>query len=179
MKKAFLETSAIDHAYRAGIDAARLSSLLSDFQLSPALGMHVVYELARIFFADENRDAGCRIFQILDAMDLSLQPPADHLLRQELISLRTNAAVLPFMNTHNQASARTEIARLASGNLTDEARAFIAKRETEAAQVHPQWANSLIAQAGAWRRQTQPPRGSRVLKMSSPTLGHSKTPCPS
>ena len=152
MKKAFLETSAIDHAYRAGMDAPHLSSLLSGLESSPALGMHVIYELARIFLGGENLKTGCCIFQLLNELDLSFQPPTDQLLRQELISLRTNAAVLPFMNTVNQASARTEIAQLASGNLTDEARSFIETLEADAARGHPQWADSVVSQVRALRR---------------------------
>jgi hypothetical protein len=66
------------------------------------------------------------------------------LLLQEVLRLRTNAAVLPFLGYENQNSVRLEINRLAEGTFDARAQDFIAAREDEIRREHPRMANAYI-----------------------------------
>jgi hypothetical protein len=143
---AFLETSAINAACDAAFDGETLHDRLDALGFAPALGMHVVYELARTFLNPSNTLRGTQLFGLLNQMSLSLVPPTDNLIRQELGCLRTGAAVLPFMNHVNQVAAQSEISRLAHGDLTEVARQFIEEHEVEVKVGYPRWADANISQ---------------------------------
>lgn len=129
MDKAYLEPSIINHAERASVDGTKLASGLKALRLRPVIGLHTIYELARTFLDDAQTTKGARLFRVLSDLNASFVPSTWDLLSQEVLKLRTGAAVIPFLDHLNEAATRTEIARLAAGTLDDRARRFITGRE--------------------------------------------------
>lgn len=160
MRKAYLETSAINRAERAGRFGRDLSSRLQSLGFSPAIGIHTIYELAATFLSPGQEEKAAALFSIVQDLDPSYQQPADSLLQEEILKLRTGAAVLPFPDHLGLASTRTEVGRLALGIFDQQARCFISKRESQIRVTFPNQAADYLqhvvkAQAhGAPRIQT-------------------------
>lgn len=144
MKKTFFETSAVNRAVADGVDAAALRRRLTGSDLCPVVGIHVIYELAVTFLRAERADIGKALFRFVRDLEPSITPPTMNLLLQEVLRLRTNAAVLPFPAYANQNATRLEIHRLAEGAFDASARAFIAAREEEVRREHPDMAKAYI-----------------------------------
>jgi hypothetical protein len=77
------------------------------------------------------------LFAFLQLLDPSYGPGSDNLLMQEVVGLRTNAAVLSFLSCENQAATRSEVARLATGTFDAQARRFIREREMQRRETEP------------------------------------------
>ena len=137
MQRIFLESSAIAEANRLSLDAAEACHHLERCGYSPVLGLHVVYEMAGAFLHPELSETGKAHFRFIRDLDPSLSPETWNLLEQELLKLRTNAAVLPFLNHANRASTRYEIHRLAEGVFDNTARSFISSHEAKIKQEYP------------------------------------------
>lgn len=131
MRKAYLETSAINRAERAELSGRDLSSRLKSLGFSPAIGIHTIYELAVTFLSPGQEEKAAALFSIVQDLDPSYQRPSDSLLREEILKFRTGAAVLPFFDYLGYASTRTEVERLAHGIFDQRARYFISKRESQ------------------------------------------------
>jgi hypothetical protein len=98
----------------------------------------------RPFLRPEQAHVGQALFRFVRDLDPSITPPTMDLLFQEVLRLRTNAAVLPFLGYENQNATRLEIHRLAEGTFDATARGFIAAREDEVRREHPRIANAYI-----------------------------------
>lgn len=131
MKKAYLETSAIDQAERSGLSGANLSSRLRCLGFSPAIGIHTIYELAATFLSPGQETKAAALFSIVRDLDPAYQRPSGSLLQEEVLKLRTGAAVFPFLDHLGHASARTEVGRLAFGIFDERAGQFISERESK------------------------------------------------
>jgi hypothetical protein len=105
--------------------------------MRPVVGIHVIYELAAAFLSPANVSVGKALLGFVRDLDPSYAPPTWSLLSSEVLKLRTNAAVLPFLDHLNQASTRAEVYRLAGGDLGGQAQAFITGREKEIEREHP------------------------------------------
>ncbi|MBW2170056.1 MAG: hypothetical protein JRG69_12520 [Deltaproteobacteria bacterium] len=145
MKKAFLETTAINHALFNSANGRKLREELQSKGYSPVVGIHVVYELARTFLNPKDFETGQRLFAIVRDLDPSYSPPPVKLFEQEVLKLKTGSAVLPFLDYLGQASMRTEVHRLAMGNFDDKARRFIERRESEIKLEHPRNDQAYLA----------------------------------
>lgn len=152
MKRIFFETSAVNRAVVDGADAAALLRRLSGSGATPVIGIHVIYELAASYLRPEQAAIGRALFRFVRDLDPSITPPTMDLLLQEVLRLRTNAAVLPFLPYENQAAARLEIHRLADGIFDAEAQRFIDARENEVRREHPRMANAYIEHVRRVRR---------------------------
>jgi len=152
MKKAFFETSAVNRAVADGLDPVALRRCLAESALCPVIGIHVIYELAATFLRPEQADTGKALFRFVRDLDPSITPPTMDLLLQEVLRLRTNAAVLPFLAYGNQNATRLEVHRLAEGVFDGSARAFISAREQEVRWKHPGMAKAYIEDVRRVRR---------------------------
>jgi hypothetical protein len=144
MRNIFLETSAINRAVATGLDPTALRDHLAHSDRRPVIGIHVIYELAATFLRPERVDTGKALFRFVRDLDPSFTPPTMDLLLQEVLRLRTNAAVLPFLTHDNQSATRLEVHRLAVGAFDATAQAFIEAREAEVRREHPNMANAYI-----------------------------------
>jgi hypothetical protein len=106
--------------------------------------MNVVYELAKTYFS--NPEKAKELFQFLSNLDPVYQKPTRDLLSDELLKLRTNAAVLPFADRLDQDFARTEVARLACGFFDTHAQSFIGGLENRVKNEYPDWAANHISE---------------------------------
>ena len=132
MEKAYLETSAINQILCEKVSVNNLSGTFKSQGILPAVGTHVIYELAKTFLERNRQETARALFQILNILELSYIPSTNMLLDQELNDkYRQNCSVLPFFFQINQASVRSEVAWLAAGNFSKEAEEFIRKREIE------------------------------------------------
>lgn len=131
MRKAYLETSAINRTKKAGFSGRDLSSRLESLGFSPAIGIHTIYELAATFLSPGQEEKAVALFSIVQDLDPSYQRSSDSLLQEEILKLRTGAAVLPFLDYLGHASTRTEVGRLALGIFDQRARCFIRERESQ------------------------------------------------
>jgi len=145
MKKAFLETNAINHARRNFVGGQRLRKKLVDKGYSPVIGIHVIYELARSFLDPKNFQIGQELFTIVKDLDPSYSPPPIKLFEQEILKLRTGSAVLPFLDHLGQTCIRAEVQRLSMGIFDDTAEQFIRKRQAEIELDHPIAGQAYIA----------------------------------
>lgn len=144
MKNAFLETSAVNRAIALGFDPTASRDRLTSSGLCPVVGLHVIYELAATFLLPEHADVGKGLFRFVRDLGPSFAPPTMNLLSQEVLRLRTNAAVLPFLPHADQVATRLEVHRLAEGIFDGSARTFIEARENEVRREHPNIAKEYI-----------------------------------
>lgn len=131
MERVYIETNAINQAFAESITGREIRIALEDHGYHPAIGIHTIYELARTFLGPDKSVKGSQLFSILRDIDGSIVPPTGMLLEQEIIKLRTGSAVLPMLDSGNQAATRYEIVKLARGIFDSTAEKFIASRENE------------------------------------------------
>lgn len=129
MKRAYLETNVINKALQEGFTGLDLKNLLHDNDYTPCFGIHGIYELARTFLDESGFERGKILFNILNELDPSYQPTIQNIIDQEVIKLRTGAAVLPFLDNINIAATKQEVDKLSRGNFDAQARQFIIARE--------------------------------------------------
>jgi len=144
--KAYIETNAINQAYGFNLSGFRLKELLDSRGLTPAVGLHAIYELARTFLNEAEKQTGADLFSILRDLDPFYQLPPEMLHDQEIIKLRTGATVLPVLDQLNLAATKHEVERLACGIFDEKARNFIARREEDVKVNHPRFASDYITQ---------------------------------
>jgi hypothetical protein len=144
--KAYIETNAINHAFLLNLSGFKLKELLDNKGLTPAVGLHAVYELARTFLNEAGTQTGTELFSILRDLDPFYQLPPATLHNQEIIKLRTGAAVLPVLDQLNLTATKHEVERLACGFFDEKAKNFIAGREEDVKVNHPRFASDYIAQ---------------------------------
>lgn len=131
--KAYLETSAINQAEAIEMSGATIAGALRDQGLEPAIGMHTIYELARGFLTSDQREKSARLFSILEELAPSYLPMTWTLLEQEIMRLRTGAAVLPFLDHLDSNSTILEVRKMARG-FSAEAEQFVRAREKRVAE---------------------------------------------
>jgi hypothetical protein len=144
MRKAYLETSAINFAEQKQMTGTELRHTLENLGYSPVIGMHTIYELARTFVDPNKLDKGMKFFSLIEDLDPSIMPPVRGLLNQEINKLLHGTGVLPFMSYLNQHAVRLEVTRLASGIFDNRAEGFIRGREANIRANYPQFAQSYI-----------------------------------
>lgn len=120
--------------------------MLDSKGFTPAVGLHIIYELARTFLNESERKTGAELFSILRDLDPFYQLPPEMLHAQEIIKLRTGAAVLPVLDQLNLAATRHEVERLARDIFDEKAKNFIESREEDVKVNHPKFATDYIAQ---------------------------------
>ncbi len=143
-KKAYLEPSILNRAHDQGLSGLKLKEVLEKHLLSPAIGLHAIYEMARSFLSKDGAPLGAALFQIIDELEPHYQLSPEMLHAQEIIKLRTGAAVFPILDPLNLAATKQEVARLARGLFNEQARNFIVKREAEIQENHPKFALAYI-----------------------------------
>jgi hypothetical protein len=144
MRKAYLETSAINYAKQKHMTGKELRLTLENLDHSPVIGMHTIYELARTFFDTNKLNKGAKLFSLIEDLDPSIMPPVRGLLNQEIDKFLHGTCVLPFLSHLDQHAVRLEVARLASGTFDNRAKEFISGREANIRANYPQFAQSYI-----------------------------------
>ena len=125
MNKLYIDTSIFNRALDTGVDATAMREAFSKLRLEPATGLLTVNELARTFLKPSNADRAKALFALLRDLDPVYQPEIRSVLKAEVTKLRTGAAVLPFLDELQHASARVEVARLAGGFFDERASRFL------------------------------------------------------
>lgn len=144
MEKAYLETSAINSAESGSLSGQDLVHGLRYLGFSPVIGMHSIYELARTYLNPDQSVKAGRLFSIVRDLNPSFMPPTWQVLSQEVLKLRTGAAVFPFLTGVDLASAQTEVARLALGIFDNHAERFIRSREGAVKSDHLSLGNQYL-----------------------------------
>lgn len=144
MKRAYFECNAINFAVDKSLTANDLIDSFNRHAYQPVVGMHTIYEPARIFFVPGCITRGTQLLSFLQKLDASIMPPSWDLLQQEILKLRHGTSVLPFLSHLNQTSTRYEIMRLASGIFDVSAQTFIGRREANIRANYPQFAQEYI-----------------------------------
>ncbi len=144
MQKAYIETSSINRALNASVDGRKLASVLEHLGFFSTVGMHTIYELARTFLNQAHFERGKQLFCILRDLDASFVPPTRKLIDQEMLKLRTGAAVIPFLDHDNQVATKLEITKLAEGYFDKQAENFIKIRENEIQVISPLLSNEYL-----------------------------------
>lgn len=129
MQKVYIETSVINRAFSESITGNDIVIYLDTLGFQPAIGTHTIYELAKTYLEPNSILKAQQLFSILLELEASIIPPTDKLFKEEIMKLRTGAAVLPFLDTLNQSSTRQEIHKLANGIFDSKAQKFIKNRE--------------------------------------------------
>ena len=122
----YLETSAVNRLLDRLVRPNELGPCLG--QTSPAIGVHVIYEVCRCFLDEQNTDRGRRLAGYLYELEPTVLKPVDQLLQDEITSLRTGSEVVTFLDTFNQVASIQEIYRLSEGSI-EQARSFVSARE--------------------------------------------------
>lgn len=152
MTAAYVEPSAINWLVDSQREPGSVARTLSSAGYRPVVGLHVIYELARTFLNPDRQARGQALFAFVRDLEPSVSPGSSNLMAQEVVKLRTGAAVLPFLDHLNQVATRGEITRLASGVFDSVARGFIERREHEIEENHPKMMQEYIASVQALRR---------------------------
>ena len=154
--KAYVEPSVINRAADHGIDGPALRAAIEAKGFAPSTGLHTIYELARGYLPakSENTARMAALFTILRDVQPAFQPHLPGLLGDELLKLRTGAAVLPFLNHLDAISTRQEVARLAEGHFDDRARDFISGKEQQ--KTEERFAHGRYVEEAAAIRQRDP-----------------------
>ena len=136
MRKAYLETNAICRAEDYGISGCDLRLRLEHNGLTPVVGLHVIYELARTFLNPKNTDTAIRLFRIVEELspEYSEQPGA--LITQEVDRCLNNSDIAPFLDGADFNAAVDEVQKLSTGNFDDKARGFIEGRDSNFQREH-------------------------------------------
>ena len=129
LRKANLETSAINQAEAASVTGGVLADTLKTMGYRPVIGLHTIYELGRAFLNRPHDEKARRRFCILRDLEPSFVPLVADLLHQEILKLRTGAAVLPFLNHLDHISTQQEINQMANGTISPKGEKFIRDRE--------------------------------------------------
>jgi len=149
------------------LSANDLRALLAAHGYQPAVGIHVIYELARAFRPDNRRGIAERLFTILRDLEPAYQQPADWLLSQEVIRLRTGSAVLPFLGHLDATMVKTEVARLAAGYFDERADRFITTREQSKRLEFPVLASNYISRMRTGDARRLPKTYEELLQVAS------------
>ena len=145
MKTAYLEPSAVNWIVDNVTNPSSVRDVLASAGYRPVVGLHVIYELARTFLVQNQEARGRALFSFIRDLDPSVSPGSSNLMMQEITKLRTDAAVLPFLDHVNQVATRAEITRLAAGVFDSVARTFIQTREQDIEKNHPVSMGDYIA----------------------------------
>jgi len=160
--KAYVEPSVINRAADHGVDGPTLRAAIQANGFTPSTGLHTIYELARGYLPakSSNPERMAALFTILRDAQPAFQPHLPALLGDELLKLRTGAAVLPFLDQLDDTSASQEVARLAEGHFDRRARDFISGKEHQKAEER--LAHGQYVEEAATIRQRNP--AARSLK---------------
>jgi lipopolysaccharide biosynthesis regulator YciM len=170
MKKAYFETSSINHAHKSELKGSDISISLKAQGLIPTIGLHTIYELAKTFLDKKQKEKAQGLFVFLRDLEPTFMPSTWDLLSQEVLKLRTGAAVLPFLSTNNQHAAKIEINRLASGTFDKHAEDFIRSREEKIKKELPEASRAYLDQIS--RVAAQDKKRSRRLKTFEDVLSY-------
>lgn len=137
MQRAYIETSIINRACDELINGQGLANFLKQMSYSPAIGMHVIYELARTFLDQSYAQRGQSLFSLIKDINPAIIPLTQDLHEMEIIKLRTGAAVLPFLDAINEVATHYEIEKLSNGIFDSRAEQFIRSREQKVMEIEP------------------------------------------
>ena len=143
-RKAYIEPSVINRAQKCGLSGLKLKEMIEKHSFAPAVGLQAIYEMARTFLNQDDLQLGTALFQIIWELDPYYQMDAAMLHDQEIIKLRTGAAVFSSLAPINLTATRLIVGRLARGFLDDGYMNFIAVREAEIRENHPNFALGYI-----------------------------------
>lgn len=129
MRKVYLETNAICCAQESNISGTDLRQLLDERGLTPVVGVHVIYELARTFLNENNTDIAIKLFTVINELSPEFSNQPGVLMSQEVGNCLNNDKIHSFLNGEEKQQTIEEIRKLSVGNFDDKARAFIEERD--------------------------------------------------
>jgi len=137
VKKAFLETNAINRFLNEKTSGNEIRAVLSSYGYEPVIGTHTIYELARTFLSGNDDETARNLFEIIRDLKPEISEKSAIVLRQEYATYVGGPAVSGFMRGNRKAETRAEIVKLANGTFDDEARSFVTTRDENFKRDHP------------------------------------------
>jgi hypothetical protein len=144
MLKTYLETNAICRAQESNISGYDLRQILEQKGLTPIVGLHVIYELARTFLNGKNTDTGIQLFKIIKELSPAFSNQPGVLIIQEANNCLNNDDIVSFLDGEEKKAAIEEIHKLSTGNFDDKARKFIEERDDNFQRDHEEIAKKNI-----------------------------------
>jgi len=129
MRKVYLETNAICRAQESNISGTDLRQLLDERELTPVVGLHAIYELARTFLNKKNTDIAIKLFTIINELSPEFSNQPGVLMSQEVNNCLSNGKIHSLLNGEEKQQTIEEVRKLSVGNFDDKARAFIEARD--------------------------------------------------
>jgi len=126
-----IEASALNRAGKTSDGLDVLWGVIEAEHLRPAVGIQVIYDLARTLADDTNRFQRQRLFQLVVDLDPAFLVPAEHLLDYELMKLQRGDAIVPCLMADSRRTTMDILIRLARGESDAEAVRFTKSREAE------------------------------------------------
>ena len=142
MKKAFIETSAINAFFRYGMTGQQLRVFLEKQNLSPVVGIFTTFELAKTFLCD-NASALQTVkglFQLIRELNPEYSCRDDHLFTMESNKLKFNHDINPLVTSKEilaEINSRTN--RFCDGNVSDIEKIFLQEKEKNFIQCRLLW----------------------------------------
>ncbi len=136
MRKVYLETNAICRAHEAGVSGSELRQFLYKKRLTPIIGLHAIYELARTFLNENKTDIAIQLFTIVNELSPEFSNEPGVLMSQELNNCLNNYEIHPLLRDEDRMLAIEEVRKLAIGNFDEKARAFIEERDNNFKRDH-------------------------------------------
>lgn len=138
IRKAYLETSAINHAADKGLNAQDIRNALRKAGYVPAIGIHSIFELAMTLRSPEGSERGKQLFRLVLNLDASAQMSAPELFELEYADFRDATTVIPFRGYSACRLLDKELARMAEGFLDDRARFLMENHDAKYWDFRPQ-----------------------------------------
>lgn len=129
MRKVYLETNAICRAQESNISGTDLRQLLDERGLTPVVGLHAIYELARTFLNENNTDIAIKLFAIINELSPEFSNQPGVLMSQEVNNCLNNDKIYSLLNGEEKQQTIEEVRKLSVGNFDNKARAFIEERD--------------------------------------------------
>ncbi len=142
MKKAFIETSAINALYDKVTNAHETKAILKNHHFLPVLGLFTTFELAKTDLSDKPgvKDRFKNLFRFIQALQPEFSCRDDQLFEMESRKLKFDLEASPLVTskeTLKELDAR--INRFCSGNIFDHEKHFLQQKENNFNQCRHHW----------------------------------------
>lgn len=143
MKSAYIETTAINKAWEAGITGRQIADALTSLKLRPKTSILTLQELAKTYLDEHNKQAARELCTIVKDIKPTFIPEINYLIVWEAQKV-WEGCELPVFEDSYQEVIGEEVRKLACGILSDEARDLILGRDMQIRQEIPDACEEII-----------------------------------
>ncbi len=129
MKKAFLETSAINKFFNHGMRGEQLRGFLENKSLSPVIGSFTTFELAKTFLTDNAIEKVKGFFQLIKDLNPEFSYRDDELLVMESRKIKYNLDIIPIINSERLVDLNVRINNFSQGAIDNLLEGFIESKQ--------------------------------------------------